>query len=180
MGKIKQHKPVKFFSAVAFNAEIDPEALLSAIEKIFGKIDLRSDIYSFSRFTDYYQKEMGENLKKLFIAFRILKEPEYLVDDKIKSNKLEKDYLQNGQRQVNIDPGYLTEAKIILATTKDYSHRIYLGKGIFGDLHLNFENGSFKKQPWTYPDYQQQQIIDFFNSLRMHYRESQVRIANGF
>ena len=119
---------------------------------------------------------MGDNLQKQFIAFTKLQDPDFLIQHKIQSNHLEDEFLINRQRQVNIDPGYLTEAKMILATTKDYSHRIYLGKGIFGDLHLYFENGSFKKQFWTYPDYQQPLAINYFNELRDRYREQIVDI----
>ena len=150
--------------------------ILDKIVSIFGEIEVKSDIYNFSEFTDYYAVEMGDNLKKLFISFVKLLEPDFLIQHKIQSNHLEEDFLINEQRQVNIDPGYLTEAKIVLATTKDYSHRIYVGKGIFGDLHLYFENGSYRKQHWTYPDYQQLLAINFFNDLRKRYREQMIDI----
>ncbi|MEJ2054236.1 MAG: DUF4416 family protein [Calditrichaceae bacterium] len=180
MGKIKTHRPVKFFAAVTFQPGIELKRLMKDIENVFDAVDRQSDVYDFSRFTDYYRDEMGTNLKKLFIALKLHKEPENLIEYKILSNKLEEQYLQNGRRQVNIDPGYLTEAKVVLATTKDYSHRIYLGKGIFGDLHLYYENGSFRKQKWTYPDYQQDLAINFFNNLRIKFREEQARVVNGF
>ena len=176
MGKICHHNPVKHFCAIAFSAAFDLNSILGKIESVFGEIEIRSNVFEFSEYTDYYDSEMGENLQKLFLAFAKLKEPDYLIQHKIQSNHLEEDFLINEQRQVNIDPGYLTEAKVVLATTKDYSHRIYLGKGIFGDLHLYFENGSYKKQLWTYPDYQQQLAIDFFNRLRIRYREQMMDI----
>ena len=176
MGKISHHIPVKHFCAVAFSPAFDLNSIIEKIESVFGEIEKKSDVYNFSEHTDYYSAEMGDNLKKLFIAFAKLKEPDFLIQYKIQSNHLEEDFLINEQRQVNIDPGYLTEAKIILATTKVYSHRIYMGKGIFGDLHLYFENGSFRKQYWTYPDYQQPLAIDFFNKLRIRYREQMVDI----
>ncbi|MEJ2544816.1 MAG: DUF4416 family protein [Calditrichaceae bacterium] len=131
-------------------------------------------MYLFDQFTDYYTPEMGENLSKMFVSFTKLNEPDHLIHYKVQSNHLEEEFLLNGQRQVNIDPGYLTEAKLVLATTKDYSHRLYLGMGIFGDLHMYFENGTFKKQFWTYPDYQQPLAINFFNELRVRYREQMV------
>lgn len=171
MGQIKIHKPVKFFCAVTFSRAFELNRILEKIESKFGEIDKKSDIFDFSRYTDYYYPEMGKNLSKQIVAFNILQKPEYLIQSKIQSNHLEESFLLNEQRQVNIDPGYLTEAKMVLATTKDYSHRIYVGKGIFGDLHLYFENGSFKKQFWTYPDYQQPVILNFFNNLRIRYRE---------
>ena len=176
MGKIKLHKPVKFFCAVTFSSAFDLNNILEKIESTFGVIENKSDIYIFDQFTDYYAAEMGENLNKLFISFAKLHEPDQLIQYKVQSNHLEEEFLLNEQRQVNIDPGYITEAKLVLATTKDYSHRLYLGKGIFGDLHLHYENGSFKKQLWTYPDYQQPLAIIFFNELRSRYREQMVDI----
>lgn len=176
MGKIKLHNPVKHFCAVTFSNAFDVDIILEQIESVFGQIEKKSDVFFFDQFTDYYTPEMGNNLRKQFIAFTKLQDPDFLVQYKIQSNHLEDEFFINRQRQVNIDPGYLTEAKMVLATTKDYSHRIYLGKGIFGDLHLYFENGSFKKQFWTYPDYQQPLAINYFNELRVRYREQIVDI----
>ncbi len=90
---------------------------------------------------------------------------------KVKTNALEQEISGAGQRIVNIDPGYLNLSKVVLATTKDYSHRLYLGQGIFGDLHLVFINKTFQTQPWTYPDYKQPSVIEFFLKLRGAYRK---------
>ncbi|HES59637.1 MAG: DUF4416 family protein [Calditrichaceae bacterium] len=176
MGKIRSHKPVKHFCAITFSNAFDINKILEKIESIFGEIDSISEVYFFDQFTDYYVSEMGENLQKLFVAFTKLQDPEHLIQHKIQSNHLEQEFLLKDLRQVNIDPGYITEAKLVLATTKDYSHRLYLGKGVFGDLHLYFENGTFKKQTWTYPDYQQPLAIFFFNDLRSRYREQMMDI----
>ena len=113
--------------------------------------------------------EMGDNLTKLFLVFARLINPIVLPDIKNNTNLLEKDFSRDERRQVNLDPGYISEAKLVLATTKNYAHRIYLDKGIFGDIHLAYTNQSFQKQPWTYPDYQQKEIIDFFNDVRQKY-----------
>ncbi len=176
MGKNKLHKPVKHFCAVTFTNDFELNSILQRIETVFGEIEKKSEIFFFDQFTDYYMPEMGENLQKLFVSFKKLQDPDHLIQYKLQSNHLEDEFLIKEQRQVNIDPGYLTEAKLVLATTKDYSHRIYLGKGIFGDLHLYFENGSFKKQYWTYPDYQQPLAINFFNEIRTQYREQMIDI----
>ena len=176
MGKIKLHKPVKYFCALTFSSAFNLSNILEKIESVFGEIETKSDVYFFDQFTDYYVPEMGPNLYKLFISFKKLLDPDHLILHKVQSNHLEDEFLINSQRQVNIDPGYITEAKLILATTKDYSHRIYLGKGIFGDLHMYYENGTFKKQFWTYPDYQQPLATNFFNELRTRYREQLVDI----
>ncbi len=172
MGKIKKHPPVQLFMAVTFNPQaINESLILERIESRFGSSDLKSETYDFDRFTDYYEKEMGQGLKKFFVAFYDLRAPEALPQIKVQTNNLEMEISKGEHRIVNIDPGYLTLSKVVLATTKDYSHRLYLGKGIFGDLHLIFVNKTFNKQPWTYPDYQQPSTIDFFLKLREVYRK---------
>ncbi len=171
MGKIKEQLPVKFFAAVTCQHSVNIPDVIEKIEMRFGKIDRKSQIFDFDDFTDYYRSEMGINLKKMFISFECLAPPELLIERKIQSNKLEYEISDSSNRKVNIDPGYITEAKMILATTKDYSHRIYLGKGVFGDLHLKYEKKSFQPQFWTYPDYQQELSIKFFDEIRNIYRQ---------
>jgi len=171
MGKIKNHRSVKYFSAITFSDESLLPEVFDKLTTIFGEIESKSDVFKFSLFTDYYKSEMGEELDKQFISFSDLALPDKLPEFKAATNILEQNFLTNSRRQVNIDPGYLTEAKIVLATTKDYSHRLYLQDGIFGDLHLYFENGSFNPQIWTYPDYKQPISLSFFNKLRIRYRK---------
>lgn len=171
MGKIKKHLPVKFFSAITFSqSSILPE-IFQSLEEAVDKIDQQSDIFSFDGFTDYYAGEMGGNLQKLFVSFEKLTDADKLPEMKIKTNQLEAIYSENDCRTVNIDPGYLCESKVVLATTKDYSHRIYIGKGIFADLHLVYQNRSYQPQSWTYPDYKQELSLRFFDDLRALYRE---------
>jgi hypothetical protein len=171
MGKIKPHPPVKIFTALTFISSFDLRPVFEELTSHFSPIESKSHIYDFSEFTHYYQKEMGAELNKTFVVFSELYQPDQLPHIKIKTNQIEKKYATKGKRRVNIDPGYLTPAKIVLATTKNYSHRIYLAHDIYGDLHLYFHQGSFRKQPWTYPDYQQQEIILFFNKIRQSYLE---------
>ena len=172
MGIAKIHPPVKYFAAVCFVRDIDLESILSRLESMYGHTDLRSPVFEFDLFTDYYSPEMGAHLKKIFVSFEPPHPAEQLVEFKLQSNRLEEEYaLENGKRRINIDPGYLTEAKVVLATTKDYSHRLYLGKGIFGDVHLHYQNRHYQAQPWTYPDYNQPLAREFFDSVRKRYRE---------
>jgi hypothetical protein len=88
---------------------------------------------------------------------------------KLLTNEIEAAFLSNGRRQVNIDPGYLTGANVILATTKNFDHRMYLGKGIYGDVHLRYRREKFHFNDWTYPDYKDMMVIDFFARLRKVY-----------
>ena len=170
MGIIKEHPAVKYFAGITYHPIFDKlQECLNLLEKNFSKIEHTSETYDFAYFTNYYESEMGENLKKFFVVFSNLDNPEKLPDIKIKTNEIESKYIIDGKRQINLDPGYVSEAKVILATTKNYDHRIYLRQGIFADLHLKFTNKSFQSQPWTYPDYKQDKIIQFFEELRQHY-----------
>jgi hypothetical protein len=166
MGTIKIHHAVRAFCAITFSKTINLPNVFRDLEEIFSPIALCSAQFNFDRFTDYYQPEMGVGLFKLITGFQNLIAPEELPDLKTKTNRLEEKYLSKDRRTLNLDPGYLTPAKVVLATTKDYSHRLYLGKGIFGDLHLQYHNKSYQPASWTYPDYKQEAIIEFFNRFR--------------
>lgn len=121
-------------------------------------------------YSDYYKREMGD-LSRCFVIFSELRSREDLVDAKLKTNALEEDMSVSGRRRVNIDPGYLALEHIVLATTKGYSHRLYLGRGIFGDLTLIFHDGGYKPLEWTYPDYGSEETTQMFNRWRQQYKE---------
>ncbi len=169
MGVIHTHIPVKLFTAISYRKEVAVSFFMQQLQSLFGKIDTESPIFMVDDFTAYYKKEMGSGLTKKIISFERLIPPDELADIKIETNSLEKEYMKESKRGVNIDPGYITQAKMVLATTKDYSHRLYLSKGIFADLHLTWFAKSFHPQPWTYPDYAQDMIIEYFNKLRTIY-----------
>lgn len=134
----------------------------------FGKIDFESLELCFSH-TDHYQSEMGSGLMKKFISFVKNIPQQDLARIKVFTNRLELKFLKSGSRQINIDPGYLDLAKLVLATTKDYAHRIYLNYGIFGEVTLSFKGNSFIPNPWSYTDYRSQEYIDIFNRIRRLY-----------
>jgi len=171
MGTITKHLPVKLLIAITYHSDFHIEPVLSDIEKLYSPIELKSEVYDFSKFTSYYHAEMGDNLKKCFITPTDLITPEDLPAVKVSTNKIEEGLIIDQKRQVNIDPGYITQAKLVLATTKNYSHRIYIGEGIFGDLHMYYRNNSYQAQPWTYPDYMDEKNIVFFNAARKRYLE---------
>lgn len=171
MGKIKEQLPAKFFCAITFAGSIDYKQILDRLTAIVQESDTQSEIYDFDKFTDYYESQMGRNLKKVFVSFKELMEIERLPELKVATNGLEEEYETHGKRLINLDPGYITQAKLVLATTKNYSHRLYLGKGIFGDLHMIYKNKNYQPQAWTYPDYKQQLALSYFNKLRQIYKE---------
>ncbi len=138
------------------------------MSKKFGAVDYKSPIYDFN-LTDYYRKEMGPSLKRQFLSFSELIAPTKLAKIKLFTNKLEKRYSKNGKRLINIDPGYVTASKLVLATTENYYHRIYLDRGIFAEVTLYFKKGSFQPFEWTYPDYKTKGYIETFNHIREIY-----------
>jgi len=170
MGNIKKHPPVKLIVGMITP---DPD-LFSSVEEIltqrFGPMDFYSDIMPFN-FTNYYIKEMGENLLRKFIGFEKLISPEELVEIKHFTNGIEKEFLveRTNKRRINIDPGYVTAAKLILASTKDHIHRIYLRDGIFAEITLQMEGNTFHPWQWTYPDYRSKEYIEIFNNIRNMY-----------
>ena len=172
MGVPKEPKPVKLFSGLIFKQK---EILLSALKRIvevFGEIDFESDILPFN-FTDYYEKEMGKDLKRKFISISKLIPPDSLPDIKNKTNEIEKEFSHpdTGNRTINIDPGYLSVEKVVLATTKNYSHRPYLSSGIFVELTYLYKRESYRTIEWTYPDYRLPERIEMFNHLRSKYTD---------
>jgi len=138
------------------------------LKKKFGKVDFTSVCMDFN-YTDYYEPEMGKGLKRRFISFTELIPIQDLYRIKLYTNRLETKFLTARNRQVNIDPGYLNLAKLVLATTKDYAHRIFLRKGIFAEITLSFRGNSFSANEWTYPDYRSKEYIDIFNQIRKLY-----------
>ncbi len=169
MSLARQPLPVKLVISFLFADERDFSAALAEGNREFGPLDFVSEPLLFD-YTDYYRKEMGPGLRRRIASFRPLMAPEDLVEVKGWTNALEDRHLnETGGRKVNIDPGTLAASKFVLATGKDYTHRIYLGKGIYGDLTLIFRNGSFTPLPWTYPDYGSQPLLGILNLLRRTY-----------
>ncbi len=117
-------------------------------------------------YTAYYEREMGRDLHRQVCSFLRLVPVESLPDIKLFSNQLEIQLSQNGKRRINIDPGLLTEERAVLATGKNYTHRIYLRNGIYADLTLIYHKGAYEKLPWTYPDYQEATLLHYFGALR--------------
>jgi len=137
----------------------------------FGPSDFKSPVLSF-RYTDRYEKEMGANLKRKFISFTKLIDPAKIVEIKLFTNQFEENFLypHSNQRRLNLDPGYITLAKLVLATTKNFQHRIYLREGIYAEITLRYKKGKgFVPWKWTYPDYRSEEYLEIFNHLRKIY-----------
>ncbi|NLF26205.1 MAG: DUF4416 family protein [Deltaproteobacteria bacterium] len=136
----------------------------------FGDVCLESEGFDFCE-TRYYESQMGAGLRVCLLAFSVLIDSSELAEVKLKTNLLEKEYsalrVHPEGRPLNIDPGYLTPAKFVLATTKDASHRIYLGKGIFAEITLHYSHGAWQDHAWTYPNYRRLDYKAFLEQCRM-------------
>jgi hypothetical protein len=140
----------------------------TVLEAQFGPIILRSAAVSFVQ-TNYYEREMGNGLIRAYLGFAPLRSMSDLPAVKHITNQLETQWAVDYRRLVNIDPGYLNHAKVVLVTTKDYSHRLYVGGGMYAEVTLQYRNKSYQPWEWTYPDYRQPVTLDFFNRLRDMY-----------
>jgi len=155
------------------------EQAQSALAEGFGTVTAKSEEIPFT-FTDYYEKEMGSGLIRLWVAFHDLVEAEQLVEFKKTTGSLERRFHgPNGKRRVNIDPGLLSLHNLVLASTKGFAHRIYLRAGIYADLALIFQSGKLQPLPWTYPDYQTPACQEFLMRCRKELlaEAAQQRIA---
>jgi hypothetical protein len=165
MGKISIVNPVNYFCGVIYRDESVLNEIILQLEKKLGNVDITTDPIPFI-FTDYYKKEMGENLLRKFISFKNLKDPGDLSDIKICTNNIEDKHSINGSRVINLDPGYVDFSKVVLASTKDYTHRLYIGKGIYAEITMFYKDKKFNFLAWTYPDYQTKEYLDFFYKVR--------------
>ncbi len=170
MGEIREPGLVKLVCGVITGElELLPE-VRAKLETHFGPVDLESSPFAFD-FTDYYREEMGGNLWRIFWAFRNPADPGALADIKIKTNEIETEYMhgsggRESGRRINLDPGYITENKLVLATTKDFPHRIYLRDGIFAEITLHFRKKSCVYHERTFPDFKSRQYEKFLLEAR--------------
>ncbi len=134
----------------------------------FSPPDLVSPWFPFE-YTSYYEQEMGAPLWRRVLAFSGLVAQDGLAQIKLETNAIEQDYRTGGRRRVNIDPGYLLLERFVLATGKNFSHRIYIGQGIYADLTLVYRHGGYHPLPWTYPDYADAPLSGFLKCVRRKY-----------
>jgi len=169
MWKLKGPKPVKLIIGIL---AADRKCLHVAIEALtdkFGHADFVSDVWQFDK-TDYYNDETGPNILREFISIEKLIDPALLAKIKHKTNKIEQKLAKKLglplTRPVNLDPGIIEPSKLILATTKNFSHRIYIGKKMYAEVTLIFDKGCWRALGHTYPDYRQKCYFDFFIKVR--------------
>jgi hypothetical protein len=170
LSTLKTPKPVKPVIAV-FSSLGDRIGLMAArLEELFGVIDYISAELVFDH-TEYYREEMGWPLVMRIFSLESLMDPGDLVDVKLTCVKWEIDCTEQGRRLVNLDPGYISAERFVLATGKNQAHRLYLGQGVWGDLTLVYQSGGFKTLPWTYANYGSEPVLGILTDIRKKYLE---------
>jgi hypothetical protein len=168
MGDLTTPRPVKLIVSAFAAGDVLLTQAREALAGEWGAIDWESPLLPFDH-TAYYEAEFGPGLVRRIWAFERLVDPGALADVKLRTNEMEGRWKVNGRRQVNLDPGYVSLAKLVLATTKNRGHRIYLGGGIYAEVTLAYHKGTFHPWSWTYPDYASAQYCVLFGEIRERY-----------
>lgn len=180
MAKISQPQKVKLICGLIAGSEDLLQSAAGSLAKLWGPVDIVSEVFDFSR-TNYYEKEMGSFLLRQFVSFERLILPNELADIKRATNVMEEEFALGAKvtRPVNIDPGYVALSKLVLASMKDFSHRIYLGGGVYGEITLQYRlKLGWQKLDWTFPDYASGDYFDFLTQVRQRLHK-QLDIKKG-
>jgi hypothetical protein len=163
-------KPEKLVVGVLTSRPGGDAEVVSALMEGWGPADSVSRTIPFD-FTRYYDREMGSPIRRFFVSFERLVDPSELARIKCRTNAIEDRFREGGARRVNLDPGLLCLSRFVLATTKESSHRVALASGIWAEVTLLFEKGSFRPVEWTYPDYRSAAYIGLLNDIRSLYKK---------
>jgi hypothetical protein len=153
------------FIASLFSSREIFDAAFAKLRDLFGRAYYQSPLLPWN-YSSYYNTELGAPLLRNFIFFEPIIDTESLVEAKLSVLEVEKKLTVDGKRRINLDPGYMSLAKVVLASRKNYSHRIYLGKGVFCELELFYQAGRFNPLPYTYYDYRDDIFLRFFADAR--------------
>ena len=177
MGQVREIEPVRYFCGL-IGGEGESLGIRACLADVVGPVELESELFSFDS-TEYYREEMGPGLYRAFVAFGSPADPGLLADIKLRTQVLEEErsVVVNGcrRRRINLDPGYVTPERVVLATTKDFSHRIYLGRGIYAEITMSLSGQGCLYHPWTYPDFLSGRYAPFFLELRRRLLEERRR-----
>lgn len=169
MGIAQKFEKEKLIIGLLFSQMQLEEAAKQKLQKFFGPIDSESPAEDFSRYSSYYNEEIGSSVLRKIISFKELVNPEQLAAIKAQTNALELEFAKEGRRPVNIDPGILSSGRFALATTKNAGHRLPLQQGIYIEMTLFYSRKSWQNLPWTYPDFQSPALKEALSRIRRLY-----------
>ena len=168
MGATYTFEPEKMIIGVIYSDKDVLDGALDILKAEFGEIDAVSEEYSFSDdFSTYYDDELGGKGIRRIYSFKEPVDPSRQADIKIFTNDIEKKY----NRRINLDPGFISHGRLLLATTKETGFRVALRDGIYTELTLFYARGKWNKLPWTYRDYQSERVQKFLVKVRKIYLE---------
>ncbi|KPJ77173.1 MAG: GTP-binding protein [Deltaproteobacteria bacterium SG8_13] len=174
MSQPRPPKPAKLVISMFMSDRQAAAPVVSDLCAALGPVDMISQWMRFGH-TNYYAAEMGEPLHRRMVVFKELIEQQSLAEIKHFTNRVERRFADGGRRRVNIDPGYLLPERFVLATGKNYSHRIFIGQGIYADLTLIYRSGGFHPLEWTYPDYREDRMRNYLCAARRKYLDDLQR-----
>lgn len=142
---------------------------VNTLEKRFGRVQYETlEVPCYE--ADEYREEMGDNLLRRFLSFEKEIPLDSLPSLKAVCSKIEPQFSDvvddYNFRTVNIDPGILTPSNVVMASHKEYNHRIYLKDGVYAEIALIYARDQYLRLPWTNPDYCNDEAISFFNRVR--------------
>ncbi len=155
---------------IIYDSADRPSEAVCRLEEKWGEAAIESEPYSFD-FTSYYNEELGDDLLRGWYVFSDLIGEHQISTCKKHTMKLEEEYASGSGRRFNIDAGYITGAKLVLASHKNFSHRIAVEKGIYAEITLRYQKGTWKTHPWTYPDFQPPSRHPWLDKARRLWRQ---------
>ncbi len=176
MGEIKKPEKVKLICGILISRLLYEKyfsRVTSILTSHFGEIDYQSDLIDFT-FTNYYKDEIGREVYRIFVSFKKLIEKEDISSIKVLTNEIEESFsykVLNLKRPLNLDPGYMELSKLVLASTKNFYHRIYLRNGIYGEVTLYYSKKMWNDLPWTFPDYRSKEYKRILTEIRNIYKK---------
>ena len=170
MGAVYEFEQEKLIIGVIYHDSEILDRAIAILTAEFGEIEAVSEEFSFSKeFSTYYDDEMGgEGLRRIY-SFRQTVDPSRQAEIKLRTNEIEAELAINGNRRINLDPGFINHGRLLLATTKETGFRIPLSGGIYTELTLFWARGGWQKLPWTYRDYQSERVQKFITEVRRTY-----------
>jgi len=167
MGRIAPVQPVTPILGVIYRDPVVVDDAMMWVEHVMGDVMTSSDVWPFD-LTDHYAPEMGTDLKRRFYTFAPLADPSLLSHWKVQTNLLEEQAAErfDEPRPLNLDPGYITGAKLVLASVKGLAHRVYIGQGISAEVTMSYKDGRWLKRDYTFPDFTAGRYDEFFSKVR--------------